>query len=67
MACLILFDTSAFEIFPALFSEIREDVCQRANRLYEELQGDGSATTRMKLDFLESVMQRAECGTNKRV
>src|SRR5262249_47166206 len=67
VACLILFDTSAFEIFPGLFSEIREGVRERANDLYEELQGDGSASTRTKLDFLESVLARANHATNERV
>ena len=67
VACLILFDTNAFEIFPGLFSEIRDRVRERANRLYEELQGDGSATTRTKLDFLENVLERADRLTNERV
>ena len=42
-ACRVIFDTSAIEIFPGLFSEIKEAVQARANELYQELQGDPSA------------------------
>ncbi len=59
-ACRVVFDTSAREIFPGLFSEIRAAVLERANELYQELQGDTSAAPRDKLDFLEGILARAE-------
>jgi len=67
LACLIVFDTTAFEIFPALFSEVRDAVRERANELYEELQGDPSATTRVKLDFLEGILARDDARPTKSV
>ena len=60
VACAVLFDTRALELFPGLFSEVYEDVLHRATELYEELQGNPSKTTRLKLDFLESVLARLE-------
>lgn len=35
-------------------------VLQRANELYEELQGIPSKVTRLKLDFLEQLLRRVE-------
>jgi len=58
--CVLVFDTSASELFPGLISELYEDVFRRANELYEELQGDPSKTTRLKLDFLEQLLARTE-------
>ena len=55
-----LFDTAPSELFPGLFSEVQEGVLRRASDLYEELQGNSSKTTRVKLDFLESVLARSE-------
>src|SRR6266852_9657349 len=46
LACLIVFDIAPFEIFPGLFSEVRDRVIVRANQLYEELQGNLSRATR---------------------
>jgi hypothetical protein len=60
VACAVLFDTRALELFPGLFSEVYEDVLLRATELYEELQGNPSKTTRAKLDFLETVLARLE-------
>jgi transcriptional regulator with XRE-family HTH domain len=56
----LVFGTRAPELFPGLFSEIHEAVRHRANKLYEELQGDSSKATRAKLDFLEGVLARLE-------
>ena len=63
VACAVLFDKRALELFPGLFAEVHEDVLRRATELYEELQGNPSKTTRVKLDFLETVLARLE---NKR-
>src|ERR1700719_4250737 len=60
VACAAVFDTRALEVFPGLFSEVYEDVFRRATELYDELQGNPSKTTRVKLDFLETVLARLE-------
>jgi transcriptional regulator with XRE-family HTH domain len=59
-ACALVFGTTLPELFPGLFSQIHEDVLHRASELYEELQGNPSKTTRLKLDFLETVLARLE-------
>ncbi|WP_453967348.1 helix-turn-helix transcriptional regulator [Bradyrhizobium elkanii] len=46
------FDTTPSELFPGLMSELNKVTVQRANDLYEELQGNPSNTTQFKLDFL---------------
>jgi len=58
--CTLIFNTSPLNLFPSLISEMYEAVFQRANDLYEELQGDPSKTTRIKLDFLEQVLTRVQ-------
>lgn len=58
--CALVFNMSPLQLFPDLMSELHEAVLQRANELYEELQGDPSRTTRIKLDFLEQLFQRSE-------
>jgi DNA-binding XRE family transcriptional regulator len=60
VACAVLFDTRALELFPGLFSEVYEGVLLRATELYYELQGNPSKTTRAKLDFLETALARLE-------
>ena len=59
-AFVLIFDTRALELFPELFSDVRDGVRRRARELYDELQGDPSKTTRAKLDFLEEVLTRLE-------
>src|SRR6266849_5104917 len=59
-ALAIVFGAEPPELFPGLFSQIHEDVLRRASELYEELQGNPSKTTRVKLDFLEAVLSRLE-------
>ena len=59
-ACALVFGATLPELFPEFSSEIREDVRRRANELYEELQGNPSKVTRLKLDFLEDVLARLE-------
>ena len=59
LACEIVFDTPPLELFPEIFSTMQDGVLDRANDLYEELQGDPSRVTRAKLDFLEEMLARA--------
>jgi transcriptional regulator with XRE-family HTH domain len=58
--CAFLFEASELDLFPTLISELQKDVLERANELYEELQGEPSKTTRAKLDFLEHFLDKAE-------
>ena len=59
-ALAIVFGTAPPELFPGLSSQIHEDVIGRARVLYEELQGNPSKTTRVKLNFLDAVLARLE-------
>ena len=59
-AFALVFGTRAVDLFPGLFSDIQGQVLHRVNDLYEELQGNRSKTTRIKLDFLEGVMARLD-------
>ena len=59
-ALSIVFGADAAEHFPALYAEIEQGVLARAYDLYEQLQGDRSKTTRMKLDFLEKLFARTK-------
>ena len=58
--CALLFNTPPPHLFPDLTSELHEALLRRANELYEELQGDSSKTTRIKLDFLEQLIARLD-------
>ena len=56
----LLFGVQQIDIFPELISEIELGVLDRARILYDDLQGDPSDTTRLKLDFLETVFARLD-------
>ncbi|MCD9296222.1 helix-turn-helix transcriptional regulator [Bradyrhizobium diazoefficiens] len=58
--CMLIFNMPALELFPGLISELRASILSRASELYEELQGDPSKATRIKLDFLERLLARVE-------
>ena len=59
-AYALIFGMGPIEVFPGHISEIQEAVRSRASDLYEELQGDPRVETRVKLDFLETVIARLE-------
>jgi transcriptional regulator with XRE-family HTH domain len=59
-ACALIFDTPPLDLFPGFDAEVRKAVHERASELYEQLQGDPSRATRVKLDFLENVLARLE-------
>lgn len=56
--CMLIFNMPALELFPGLMSELRTSILARARDLYEELQGNPSKATRLKLDFLERLLER---------
>lgn len=58
--CMMIFDMPALDLFPGLMSELHDAILTRATELYEELQGDPSKATRLKLDFLEHLLERVE-------
>jgi DNA-binding XRE family transcriptional regulator len=60
LAIYCVFDTPVAELFPSLYQEIEDGVLARAYDLYERLQGDPSRATRIKLDFLEELIERVE-------
>ena len=60
IACIIIFDSSPYILFPGLFEDIQESVLERATELYDELQGDPSKSARKKLDFLEDLLKRTQ-------
>jgi transcriptional regulator with XRE-family HTH domain len=59
-ACAVIFNTAPLKLFPGMLSDVERAVLGRAERLYEELQGDPSKTTRFKLDFLEALVNRLQ-------
>jgi len=59
IACSIIFDTPSLELFPELHAKVYAAVLDRADELYQDLQGNAARVTRAKLDFLEEVLARA--------
>lgn len=59
-ACGLVFGTPLTELFAALLSEVEEGVLERAYILYDDLQGNASKETRLKLDFLETIFARLD-------
>jgi DNA-binding XRE family transcriptional regulator len=59
-SCAIIFNTAPIKLFPGSLAEAEQQVAARAGELYEELQGDPSKTTRLKLDFLEELLARLD-------
>ena len=60
MACFILFDTQAAELFPDISAGIEHLVMARVQEMYETIQGDPSRRTKKKLDLLEDAIARAD-------
>ena len=56
----VIFGTSPIELFPGLHAKVKKAVIARIRDLYDELQGDSSKITRLKLDFFEQVFERAQ-------
>ena len=60
LSCAVIFNTAPVKLFPGLLSEVEKSALARARKLYDELQGDPSKATRIKLDFLEGLLARLE-------
>jgi hypothetical protein len=54
MACFILFDTPAGELFPDISAGIEHLVMARVQEMYETIQGDPSRRTKKKIESLLS-------------
>jgi transcriptional regulator with XRE-family HTH domain len=60
MACFILFDIPAQELFPDISAGIEHLVMARVQELYETIQGDPSKRTKKKIELLEDAIARAD-------
>lgn len=60
LGCELLFGIPLSELFSGSLANVGPGVLERAYVLYDELQGNPSQETRLKLDFLESVFARLE-------
>jgi DNA-binding XRE family transcriptional regulator len=58
LSCAVIFNTVPVKLFPGALHDAEQVVLNRANELYEELQGDPSKATQIKLDFLEVLIAR---------
>jgi transcriptional regulator with XRE-family HTH domain len=56
----IILGTPPAELFPALHVRVKREVIARTRTLYDELQGDPSSATQLKLDFFEEIFARWE-------
>jgi len=59
IGCFIIFGTPAAELFPGISASVESDVMVRVWELYEEIQGDPSKRTKMKIGLLEAAIDRA--------
>lgn len=59
IACFILFGAPAAELFPDISASIEVGVMARVWELYEQIQGDPSRKTKMKIALLEGAIERA--------
>ena len=60
LSCAVIFNTAPVKLFPGALYDAEQVVLDRANELYDQLQGDPSKATRIKLDFLEVLIARLE-------
>ena len=60
MACYILFDTPADQLFPDISAGIEQLVMARVQEMYETIQGDPSRRTKKKIELLEGTIARAD-------
>src|SRR6516165_7755484 len=60
LSCAIIFNTAPVKLFSGALYEAEQVVLNRANEMYEQLQGHSSKSARIKLDFLEVLIARLE-------
>ena len=59
-ACRVIFDTSELRFFQASSLRSKRPCRRGPTSCIEELQGDPSVATRVKLDFLENILDRRD-------
>jgi DNA-binding XRE family transcriptional regulator len=59
IACFMLFGASAAELFPELAAGVEETVMARIWDMYENVQGNPSRKTKVKIKLLEDAIERA--------
>jgi transcriptional regulator with XRE-family HTH domain len=60
IGCFVIFGTPAAEVFPDISATVESDVMKRVWELYDNIQGDPSRKTKMKIQLLESAIERAK-------
>jgi transcriptional regulator with XRE-family HTH domain len=60
LSSAIIFNTAPAKLFPGAIYDAEQLILARARELYDKLQGDPSKATRIKLDFLEALLERIE-------
>ena len=65
-SCAIIFNEAPAKLFPGAILEAEQLILRRARELHEQLQGDPSKVTRIKLDFLEALLARLEQRLDRR-
>jgi transcriptional regulator with XRE-family HTH domain len=56
----IILGTNPIELFPGLHAKVLQEVIERARSFYDELQGNASRDTELKLDLFEDIFARQE-------
>lgn len=59
LACEVLFNIPAPEMFPNLREQVEENVMRRAYLLYQKIAEDRTAVAWRKREFLEATLKRA--------
>jgi DNA-binding XRE family transcriptional regulator len=60
LSSAMIFNTAPVKLFPGAIFDAEQLILARARELYDQLQGDPSKATRIKLDFLEALLARLE-------
>jgi transcriptional regulator with XRE-family HTH domain len=66
LSCAIIFNMAPGKLFPGAIFEAEQLILSRARELYDQLQGDPSKATRIKLDFLEALLAGLERRRDRR-
>ena len=59
LACQIIFGEFPHAMYPKLYVKVEEGVMQRAQQLYEQLEGSKAKAAKRKLDLLDDMLRRA--------
>ena len=65
VGCFVIFGATAADVFPDISAAVETDVMERVWELYDNIQGDSSRKTKMKIQLLESAIERAKRRTHE--